>query len=359
MSSLLHCCSFHSVKGGVGKSTLSTLTAIALAHKHPDANVYLIDMDLTGTSLADVLPIEAPRWDEEKADGRLDLLQNPSGFHHRAESKKRMRSRSEVLAPVTGAIGVPFLNDHLLFEPENWDEEQDVSPRAISWRFAKGPANLHVLPSSALPRDLNRALPVIYDEEHAAFLEARLETLLAAMVAEGKTTYVVFDTPPTIPGLSRSVLNMAFRLSGMPKKSLSKDGFVPAALEDVPLTWRAYLVATLDCQDIRAAERWLHHVPPEVEDVVQLVLNRVRVSAEQRESELRRILQDDESTIERNEFGDLEPMQTVSEYVFGEPVWIDEDVVKQEVFRKEDTPPQLLALLRDLRIELESDTELV
>lgn len=50
MTGALRCYSFHSVKGGVGKSTLSTFLALGLARRHPEAQVVLIDLDLTGMS---------------------------------------------------------------------------------------------------------------------------------------------------------------------------------------------------------------------------------------------------------------------------------------------------------------------
>ena len=349
MTANLRCFSFHSVKGGVGKSTLSTLAAVALAHREPQANVYLVDMDLTGTSLADVLPVEAPRWDGVDSDGILDLLRAPIGFHDRLESKKRMHARRD--AHTTGAIGAPFLNDHLLFEPKKWDVENDVLPEAISWRLVQGPENLRVLPSSALPRDLNRALPVIYDEEHAAFLEARLESLLASIVTEERTSYVVFDTPPTIPGLSRSVIDLAFRLSREPKRSLAVDGFVPHALEDAAIQWQTYLVATLDCQDIRAAERWLDLVAPEDQEEVLLFIKPVRVAPEQRDSELRRILDDDGGQGALLMADSPEAMNRLNPYVL-DPIWVDEDEWKQNIFREEGAPPSQSSLLESLRIEL-------
>ncbi len=122
MTSRLHCFSFHSVKGGVGKSTLSTFTACALAYEHPEAQVFLVDMDLTGTSLADVLPLEAPRWEGVGPDEPLDLLQRPDGFCSRLDSRKRMKTRGLSPSDSTVATGVPFLNDYLLFAPKKWDE---------------------------------------------------------------------------------------------------------------------------------------------------------------------------------------------------------------------------------------------
>jgi hypothetical protein len=341
MTGTLHCYSFHSVKGGVGKSTLSVISAIALAHEHPEIPVFLVDMDLTGTSLADVLPLLAPKWDGLAPDMPIDLLQAPSGFHTEEASRERMEERRD--AEGAAAVGVPFLNDYLLFQTPSWDEETDVAPAAIAWGLRGGPDNLRVFPSSALPRDLERTLPVIYDEEHAAYLEGRLEYLLDALVSEDDgEVYVVFDTPPTIPGLSRSVLSLALRLSRQPKRTLARDEEMPPALHDATVDWRAYLVATLDRQDIRAAARWL---PPD-SAVVRLALNRVG-SEEERNQLLRTALRKPahESTAPTPE--SPEPAEEQHPYL-DNPIWIEEDVALRELFRGDEPPPNLRKLLRKL-----------
>lgn len=274
MSGRLRCASFHSVKGGVGKSTLSALAAVWLARARSDRPVYLVDMDLTGTSLADVLPLRPPSWGADEG-APLPLHAAPAGFHdrERVQDLLDLRAEREDAAP---AVGVPFLNDFLLFATPSWDEQREMPVRSVCWQLAGGPENLHVLPSSALPVDLERTLPVIYDEEHAAFLEARLEHLLDAIVDRDGEAAVVFDTPPTIPGLSRSVLSLAFRLSRTPKTPLEEgeSGYMPHRLREADLTWRALLVSTLDLQDVRAAERWLSLVTEEERKVILPLLNR-------------------------------------------------------------------------------------
>jgi MinD-like ATPase involved in chromosome partitioning or flagellar assembly len=342
MTQRLHCYSFHSVKGGVGKSTLSVLTAVALSAAHPDAHVYLIDMDLTGTSLADVLPLVAPKWDGVGLADPIDLRQPPDGFHPHAASRPRIEERAN--APSGAAvIGVPFLNDYLLFTPRDWKEDQDVPPRAISWKLAKGPENLRVLPSSALPRDLARALPVIYDEEHAGFLEGRLEYLLAALLCEGGDAFVVFDTPPTIPGLSRSVLSLALRLTREPKEALSEDGFMPQTLREAELNWSAMLVATQDYQDIRAAARWLDLVGPTDRDVLRLVVNRVSGDKRQRQALHLEALGADSA----DPLAGADPLASANPLALN-PTWVEEDRTLREIFRGEKAPPVLADVLKQL-----------
>jgi hypothetical protein len=327
--------SFHSVKGGVGKSTLSALAAVHIARRRPGTPVYLVDMDLTGTSLADVLPLEAPRWDGDE----IDLLSPPSTFFSRKESRERMEARQEQLqdwlekgeSPDRGtAIEVPFLNDFLLFATPNWDERKDVHPRAITWRMQGGPENLFVIPSSALPADLQRTLPVIFDEERAAFLEGRLEHLLAALLrvhkGEGEVA-VVFDTPPTIPGMSKSVLSLALRLGRSPKITLADDGYVPPPLDEAQIHWSAFLVATTDLQDLRAAGRWFGLVKVEEEAILKPLLNRAKKG----------------DGLERRELLD-QALLEIGPTVLRDPLFVEEDLSLQ-FFREERLPPELEGLM--------------
>jgi len=288
LSTRMLCYSFHSVKGGVGKSTLSILCAHALAKAlEADAEspvpVVLIDMDLTGTSLADVLPLCAPEWPDLQRAEPIDLLGvRPSGaYHSPEETRLRMEARrnrlevpSERPLDPRAPIGVPFLNDQLLFATKDWKLERDVPVDALLWREKEGPRNLWVIPSSALPDDLERILPVIYDEERAAFLEGRLERLFAALIARFGRLAVVIDTPPTVPGLSRSVLSLALRLGRGKKVALSEGGTLPPALEAAAVRWHACLVASPDFQDLRAAVRWLDLVRGDEQEIIRLAINR-------------------------------------------------------------------------------------
>ncbi|HEX5751288.1 MAG TPA: P-loop NTPase [Archangium sp.] len=271
------------MKGGVGKSTLSVLTALGLARRG-DRQVTLVDMDLTGTSLADVLPLEAPAWPGNTS--ALRLLEPPAGFHSREATRERMDDR-ELLArqqiardpESSGAFearGVPFLNDFLLFATPDWDEQREMPVASVLWRMQDAPEQaLRVIPSSALPSDLERILPVVFDENHSGFLENRLEYLLDALVPEQGESVVVMDTPPTIPGLSRSVLSLALRLSKPHKQHLAEQGGMPERLEAAPVEWTAFVVGSMDHQDIRAANRWLSLVLPEERPRIRFLVNRI------------------------------------------------------------------------------------
>jgi hypothetical protein len=267
MTGALRCYSFHSVKGGVGKSTLSTFLALGLARRHPKAQVVLIDLDLTGTSLSDVLPLSAPRW----ASDQLQLRSAPdAGFLSAEETQRRMTERQP-----PDNLQLPYLNDFLLLADPDWSTDHDVVPSALMWRFDSGPQNLGVIPSSALPADLERVIPVIFDEEHAAFLEARIEVLLAALVPDEGERIVIIDTPPTIPGLSRSIFSLGLRLGREPKRALADDNYIPARLEEAVVRWQVGMVVSRDRQDLRAAERWLALVNPDDQELVRIILNRL------------------------------------------------------------------------------------
>lgn len=276
--------SFHSVKGGVGKSTLATMAAVQCARERPDQTVYLIDMDLTGTSLADVLPLQAPRWlDGASLTHRVLESVAPDDFDTVDGSRIRVDARAQELREhrhdAPGDLRVPFLNDFLLHEPTDYAHPTDVRLEALCWKpEAKPPdlLNLRIIPSSAIPGDLDRIVPVIFDEQHAALLEARLETLIAMIVERHKPddVTIVVDVPPTIPGLSRSVISLGLRLSASVKQPLARKGDVPEAFDGVNVNWTVHLVTSPDPQDLRATERWLTLVQEEERPRFRLVVNR-------------------------------------------------------------------------------------
>jgi len=260
------------VKGGVGKSTLSWLAATALAREHP---TLLVDMDLTGTSLADVFPLRAPRLPEV---GNRLVLQNSSGhdFFSVEESRIAMDRRAQAADPI--ARFVPFLNDDLLCELDRFDPDRDADPCTLAWRVEtpdeKIRENLRVIPSSALPNDLFRILPVIYDEAYAGFLEGRLEWFLARVLANSQFTHIVFDSPPTIPGLSMALLSMAMRLPRRIGLTPNGWGETPSPLRDAKITWAPVLVTTPDLQDLRAADRWLGDLNDTEAAAITVAVNR-------------------------------------------------------------------------------------
>jgi len=245
-----------------------------LARKYP---TLLVDMDLTGTSLADVFPLRAPRLAERGM--KLVLEDRPTaGFLSLAESRTGMERRAQEQDPV--AKHVPFLNDDFLFEQNRFDASRDTCPGALSWQLDTQDEtirnNLRVVPSSALPNDLCRILPIIYDESYAGFLEARLEWFLARTIEQSPVRHVVFDSPPTIPGLSAALLSLSMRL---PERiGLTREGWndTPSALREARTHWVPVLVTTPDLQDLRAADRWLRDLNAKEQARVLVAVNRSR-----------------------------------------------------------------------------------
>jgi len=334
MTRTLRGLSFHSTKGGVGKSTLATLCAWAAAQREDRPPVYLIDMDLTGTSLADVLPLRAPRWgDAEVMPKRFKRGRpQPSGFWLRDESFERLESRS---AGGHLRITVPVLNDYLLFATPDWSPGNDMPLEAVCWAVEDGPPNLRVLPSSALPADLSRTLPIIFDEEYTAYIEGRLERLLNQVVERHTNAWVIFDVPPTLPGLSRAVASLGLRLGRAPKQPLSQDGVIPRPLQDSEVHWMNCLVASLDVQDNLALARWVQLVQPAERARFQVVVNRateqeVRSGAMWQRQPTMRINASPEDALQLSPLG-LDPLLEAA-------LPIDEDKHKR-IFAREGLPP--------------------
>lgn len=102
-----------------------------------------------------------------------------------------------------------------------------------------------------------------------------MEWLLHWLLARTDVRTVIFDTPPTIPGLSRAILSMAMRLPD--HQDLAEDGGTPLELtkERTPvITWTPCLVASTDLQDMRAAERWLEGHDAKELDRILVLINR-------------------------------------------------------------------------------------
>lgn len=252
----LHGTSFHSVKGGVGRTRLSSEAASQAAWDNPTQPVYLIDTDFLGTSRADGMDVCAPRWSNLPEVRDQTLVSPPDGFFTATETRDLIEKRFRDGCP---PLHVPFLNDFIMFATLDWDEETDVHIDSICWRFEHGPENLRLIPSSTLPYDVNRMMPLLNDEDHAAFIEGRLEYLLAAILKRHpeQEPHVIFDCSRGIHGVSKSVLSMGLRLSHSPKQSLAEDGGMPLAVSDAEIAWTPFFVMGPDLQDKVATARWL------------------------------------------------------------------------------------------------------
>lgn len=160
MTSKLTCRSFHSVKGGVGKSTLAVAHALSLAQKHAESGrrVYLLDLDLTGTSLADVLPLCAPRWEGVDPLTLGHSVRAPTTAFTRTPRPRSAfdsATNSSMSSPTTAQRMWPSSTIFLLFQSPDREGGIDMALDAMCWRMEGAPDNLRVIPSSALPRDLD------------------------------------------------------------------------------------------------------------------------------------------------------------------------------------------------------------
>jgi|JI10StandDraft_1071094.scaffolds.fasta_scaffold48231_4 hypothetical protein len=104
---------YASLKGGVGKTTLAILQARKWAAE--GRPVVYVDLDLTGSSVADGLLLRAPSLPER--EGRLDLAAPASGLISRDETVNRRLERRLLKRDAPGRC-VPYLNDLLAFSDE-------------------------------------------------------------------------------------------------------------------------------------------------------------------------------------------------------------------------------------------------
>lgn len=245
MTQRLRVASFHSLKGGVGKSTLAAATAWTWASERPSVPVYLVDLDLVGAGLVDGLALEAPWW-----EGAVDITRRPDGRH-----VARTPGLFDGCVPRTA-----FVNDLLLHMPKDWsaplDASVDASVEHVSWRPAYGPSNLRVLPAATDPIAMQRITPVLDDEHRSGFLESRLEWLLESALEGGaEDVRVVIDNSAGMHGYTRAALGLCVRLGSTPKRALSSDGAMPHRLQQAEVTARGFLVTTSDARSSRATER--------------------------------------------------------------------------------------------------------
>lgn len=236
----VHLHAFVSVKGGVGKSALAVAAALALEERGRCALV--VDADLTGTSLADGLALEAP--DLKSTEGLLDLLESAPGFLDRTETLARRDARNRAPAAPGEPTQVPFLNDLLLADGPPY-------PRldTLAWRH-EARHELRIVPSSPLRPDVANALTWLYDESQQSAWIVRLADLLAATASSSDVTDIILDLPPGLFGFARKVLALMAHLSQ------DAEGW-PEALPDLPgqahWTVNPVLVTTADRNDLFCA----------------------------------------------------------------------------------------------------------
>lgn len=212
MTRRVHLHAFCSAGGGVGKSTLAVASARILAHDPAGARVpVLIDVDLTGASLADGLRLCAPRL-PQRPDGTLDLDSAPTGqFFSLAETFAQRQARNTRLVWHPGAyetrpLCIPFLNDALAYTAT--EQEQECRIDAMLWRHEEEDG-VRYLPSSSLPDDAAVALGWLHGQDEPDRLLCRLCWILDELLLRmPQVTDLILDLPPGLAGLSRLVLDL-------------------------------------------------------------------------------------------------------------------------------------------------------
>lgn len=238
-----------SIKGGSGKSTLAVLSAWALARK--GARVLVLDVDLTGTSLADGLDLCAPRL-PIRDDSSLDLAAAPSGELMSRQQTLEARDKRQVRDPqAPRAVCLPYLNDAMQHVPQAGGEGHgECRMDALGWHWAQAdpPTDsgglIRVLPSSPQRTDMAVAVYWLKREDDHSWA-SRLQDLLE--LAAGQIpglTHIIIDLPPGPMGLASTTVRMVQRISGQ-RSPLQ----TPAGREVI---WRSrpFLVTTPDRNDL-------------------------------------------------------------------------------------------------------------
>lgn len=262
-----------SVKGGVGKSTLAVGAALALEAR--GRAPFVIDADLTGTSLGDGLDLEAPELSVK--DGVLNLEAKPSGYLPREETLRRWDGRRRADREPGNPVELPFLNDLLLLESSSPPPAQ-----ALAWRHRDRPS-LRVLPSSPLRPDVENALAWLYDESQQSVWIARFAELLEAIARSGELTDVIVDLPPGLFGFTQQVLGLMAHLS-QPAEEW------PGDLIDLPsaAVWRLnpLLVSSDDHNDLFCAVETRLRLTRDLPEL-KMVVNRSSLARSELEASLR------------------------------------------------------------------------
>ncbi|MEM9460949.1 MAG: P-loop NTPase [Myxococcota bacterium] len=205
---------FASVKGGVGKSTLTVLAAKLLADR--GRRPVILDADVLGPSLADGLQLCAPVVSE--GAGGPDYFAAPTGQWHELTATRDLRSErkrwwSQRASPVQASVpGPPYLNDVLLFSGARSDQEYRID--AMLWR-AVDDDGVRYLPSSSIRDDAIRIAPYLTGNHPHFAWARRLAWVLEALVArDPSVTDIVIDLPPGTWGIAHETLVLAGAMTG-------------------------------------------------------------------------------------------------------------------------------------------------
>lgn len=272
----VHC--FFSVKGGVGKSTLAV--AKARLTPHPERCVVL-DMDLTGSSLAEGLKLQAPDI-ALHGDGSMDLDAAPterflSVDRSRAARDTRKRAEPGLWLPP------PFMND--VFRYYSDDPERDCRLDAMCWQDERA-SGIRYMPSSSIDREIISSLGWLFQDHSSdggAWLQRFAWILYTFLEQMKELEDIVLDMAPGIFGFTREVLSLLARLAAR--------GSLPQGYPDLSgsAEWdvRPYLVTSEDRQDLYLAMESFATMHRTLSTMVPL-LNRQTAPLEKAKSDLDR-----------------------------------------------------------------------
>ena len=255
---------FCSAKGGVGKSTLAVMSASWLAEH--DRSVVLLDVDLTGNSLADGLQLCAP----EVAllhDGTMDLLAPPTGRYLSRVETVSLRDQRQWNAGSETVMPPPFLNDALTFP--GTQDGRECRFDALLWQHETQPG-MRVLPVSSLRRDVTVALGWLYREEHFRWARRFAWILYALAIQIEHLSDVVIDLPPGLFGFSQATLSILAVLSG---SVATPRGFPPFSELGSRIEVNPFLVTTPDGNALVVSVEEYLRLRPQLGNL-ELVVNR-------------------------------------------------------------------------------------
>lgn len=266
----LHLYVYSSAKGGVGKSALALATATLWARR--GAQVVVLDLDMTGTSLADGLRLVAPAVPADDT-GVLDLTSKQArGFHTSEETRARRRSRKLDEEPERHVV---FLND--VFQTQTIAEgASDVHLPGLLWRCDPDDG-VRYLPSSSLEQDVALALAHLYtpDEEgRTDGWQRRLAWILYSLVEQlPELAVVVLDLPPGLLGFADRA-NFVASCYALREGPADVDDWPP--FDDEALSWdvHPFLVTSQDWDDLATALAWDLLYRPDLAPGLEPLVNR-------------------------------------------------------------------------------------
>lgn len=194
---------FVSTKGGTGKTTLAVATALALAERGRRVAVY--DLDLSGSSIGDGLPLCAPEVAGE--DGQVSLASPAPSLLNRPAT---LRARAKRAAERQSFRYLPYLNDALLHTAERGE---GPFPGSYAWR--RGPDDpVAWFPSSPCLHDVAVASDWVKRRDLDR-LGLRFFDLAEAACQALKLDAILLDLPPGVAGFTELFLRRYRQAAGV------------------------------------------------------------------------------------------------------------------------------------------------